>query len=358
MTTLRHQIGQMLIMGFSGTTIDNQPVKNWLSGDGLGGVLLFDYDLIEKKQGKNLVNQAQIKQLTTELNYHASMSPYAKESLPLFIAIDYEGGAVDRLRYIDGCPATKKPCELATLSHTSLQREAGKMAETLKSLGFNLNFAPVVDLNLNEKQGIIGALGRSFSSEPLHAARVAKTFVSVFTENGITCCYKHFPGHGSAIGDTHEGFVDVSDTYEAKEIEPYSLLFKESELAAMVMTAHVINRKLDPTGLPATLSQPILTDLLRHKLGFDGVIISDDLQMQAIANHYSLDDALRLTINAGADMLIFANQLGDISANEVIDRIEHLVNARLVEKSRIEQAYQRIECLKKTRLVLAVTEEV
>ena len=96
----------------------------------------------------------------------------------------------------------------------------------------------------------------------------------------------------------------------------------------MIMTAHVINRQFDPEGLPATLSQPILTGLLRHELGFSGVIISDDLQMQAIANHYSVDDALRLTINAGADMLIFANQLGSITATEVIDRIEKLVHAQ------------------------------
>lgn len=355
LTTLRHQIGQMLLMGFSGTVIDEQSsIAKWLSGDGLGGVLLFDYDLIKKCPNKNLVNQAQIKQLTNQLKSYAQKSAYSKEKglLP-FIAIDYEGGAVDRLNQIDGCLKTKKPRELAMLSDEALQAEAGKMAETLQALGFNLNFAPVVDLNLNEEQGIIGKRGRSFSAEPSQVARVARIFVEVFAEHGITCSYKHFPGHGSAIGDSHQGFVDVTETFQGKELEPYSLLLTNSEVPAMIMTAHVVNRKLDASGIPATLSHPILTGLLRDKFGFGGVIISDDLQMQAISNHYSVDEVLRLTINAGADMLIFANQLGEITATEVIDRIEEQVHANLIEKNRIEQAYQRILHLKQTQLAFA-----
>ena len=351
LTTLRHKIGQMLIMGFSGISLDEpNPIKDWLSSDGVGGILLFDYDLRQNRQGKNLVNQAQIKQLTNQLKHYAKMSPHNLDGLVPFIAIDYEGGAVDRLRHIDGCIKTKQPTELTALSEEALELEIGKMAETLKQLGFNLNFAPVVDLNLNEEQGIIGKLGRSFSADSQQVARVAKKFVEIFAEQGITCCYKHFPGHGSALGDTHHGFVDVTDTFQMVELEPYSSLLKNSDLSAMVMTAHVINRKLDENGLPATLSKAILTGLLRNKIGFDGVIISDDLQMQAIASHYSIDEALELTINAGADMLIFANQLGEITATEVIDRIEKLVHSQKIEKERIEEAYQRVMRLKQTLL--------
>ncbi|PJE15821.1 glycoside hydrolase family 3 N-terminal domain-containing protein [Legionella sp.] len=348
MTNLRHQIGQMLIMGFAGAAIDDQsPVANWLSRDGIGGVLLFDYDLINQRQGKNLVDKAQIKQLTHQIR------AYAKQPPAPFIAIDYEGGAVDRLRHIPGCITTKKPIELTMLSETALQAEIEKMAETVKSLGFNLNFAPLVDLNLSQEQGIIGRLGRSFSSEPAQVGRLAKKFVEIFSEHGITCCYKHFPGHGSAIGDTHEGFVDVTETFQPNELEPYSQLLNQHKYPMMIMTAHVINRKLDTGGLPATLSKSILTGILREKLGFDGVIISDDLQMQAISNHYSLDEALRLTINAGADMVILANQLGEITAPEVIDRIEELVHNNAIERIRIEQAYQRILKLKQAHLALA-----
>jgi beta-N-acetylhexosaminidase len=345
--TLRQQIGQMLIMGFSGTEInEHSPITKWLTTDGLGGVILFDIDLLQKGQAKNLVNQEQIRLLNTQLKQCAQVDDYKEEKLFPFIAIDYEGGIVDRLSQIDGCLKTKKPCELALLNDEDLKVEARTMAETLQSLGFNLNFAPVVDLKLNEERGIIGKLGRSFSAEPSQVARVAKVFIETFSEHGITCCYKHFPGHGSAISDSHQGCVDVTETFQDQELEPYSLLLKHCETPTMIMTAHVINRKLDATGVAATLSHPILNGLLREQLGFNGVIISDDLQMQAISNHYSLDETLYLTINAGADMLIFANQWGEITATEVIDRIEALVEAKQIEKNRIEQAYQRILNLK------------
>ncbi len=343
MIALRNKIAQMLIIGFSGFDIDERsPVVMWLQADGLGGVLLFDYDLPAKSYGKNLIDKAQIKRLNHKLNHYASV---AENALPLFIAIDYEGGAVDRLTKVDGCMTTIKPLEQAQLSDADFRDEVTKMATTLNELGFNLNFAPVVDLNLNDQQGIIGSLGRCFSTHPQSVSRVAQHYVKIFNEHGITCAYKHFPGHGSATGDTHEGFVDVTGTWQDSELQPYVAL-KSSTRPVMVMTAHVINRTLDESGLPATLSYPILTGLLREKLGFEGVIVSDDLQMQAISQHYSIDDALRLTINAGADMLIYGNQLGNIGATEVIDRIEQLVKSGAIALARIDEAYKRISVLK------------
>ena len=340
MTTLRNKIGQMLIIGFSGCEINDQsPIVKWLREDGLGGVLLFDFDLPANCYGKNLKNPEQIKSLTRQLNQ------VANTRLPLYIAIDYEGGAVDRLTRIEGCMATMKACEQANLSDEALYSEAEQMAVTIKNLGFNLNFAPVVDINLMEKEGIIGKLGRSYSSNAKGVIRAARQVTKAFNQNGITAAYKHFPGHGSAIGDTHEGFVDVTDSFQMVELEPYASLLADKR-AAMVMTAHVINRQLDPSGLPATLSNTILTGLLRQKIGFEGVIVSDDLQMQAISNHFSIEEALSLTINAGADMLIFANQLASISATEVIDHIESLVKSGTISTARIEQAYQRIVQLK------------
>lgn len=339
MVSLRNKIAQMLIVGFSGYEInESSPVVQWLKADGLGGVLLFDFDLPANVHGKNLRDKAQIKRLNQDLNHYASLGG---NTLPLLIAVDYEGGVVDRLSNVPGCMTTMKPCDQALLSDEDLHKEATNMALTLKDLGFNLNFAPVVDLNLNDQQGIMGKLGRCFSSDPALVSRAATQFIRAFSEQGMACAYKHFPGHGSATGDTHEGFVDVTDTYQDNELLPY-LALKHSRLPVMIMTAHVINRKLDPSGLPATLSKPILTTLLREKLGFDGVIVSDDLQMQAISHHYSIDDALRMTINAGADMLIFGNQLGNISATEVVSRIEKLVQSGAIDPARIEEAYQRI----------------
>ena len=345
MIGLRNKIAQMLIVGFSGYDINEKSlVVQWLQADGLGGVLLFDYDLPTKTHGKNLRDKAQIKRLNHDLNHYSAL---AKNALPLLIAIDYEGGAVDRLSKVADCKNTMKPCEQGLLSDAELHREAEAMAITIKELGFNLNFAPVVDLNLNDQQGILGKLGRCFSADPELVSRAAQQFVHAFSEQGIACAYKHFPGHGSATGDTHEGFVDVTDTYQTSELLPYAAL-KNSTMPVMVMTAHVINRNLDASGLPATLSYPILTELLREELCFNGVIVSDDLQMQAISHHYSIDDALRLTINAGADLVIFGNQLGDISATEVVDRIEALVNSGAIEMARIDEAYQRISVLKRS----------
>lgn len=343
MITLRNKIAQMLIMGFSGSDIDDHsPVAQWLANDGLGGVLLFDKDLSTGLYGKNLKNQAQIKQLIHRLNHFSSLNARTEEQNPLLIALDYEGGVVDRLTKIDGCMVTMNPIKLAALSETEFDEEVGQMAATLKSLGFNLNFAPVVDLNLNDQQGIIGRLGRSFSNKPDVVARIAGRFVEIFTSYGIACCYKHFPGHGSAVGDTHEGFVDVSETFHFDELAPYRDLLSDLDKPVMVMTAHVINKSLDSQGLPATLSHEILTGLLRNTMRYDGVIISDDLQMQAIANHYTLEESLALTLNAGADMVIFANQLGNITAPQVIECIERLVLNGVIEQKRIDEAYRRI----------------
>jgi len=333
-------------MGFNGCEIhEKSPIAQWLSNDGLGGVLLFDKDVASDTYGKNLKNQAQIKHLTHQLNHFANLSS-RDDNLPLLIAIDYEGGSVDRLTRIEGCMTTLNATELNRLDDDALEEEICQMATTIRDLGFNLNFAPVVDLQLNNKQGIIGKLHRSFSKNPEEVIRVAKIFVKVFSRYGIATSYKHFPGHGSAVGDTHEGFVDVTETFQPSELVPYHSLLKDKHVPAMVMTAHVVNKKLDTSGLPATLSKEILTNLLRETLGYDGVIISDDLQMQAIAKHYSLEEAVCLTINAGSDMLIFANQLGENTAMEVIDCIERLVLSRKISQQRIDDAYRRIMRLK------------
>lgn len=337
----------MLIMGFDGLEInDKSPVAQWLTQDGLGGVLLFDKNLHDGSYGKNLKTQAQIKQLINQLNHYANASE-KHDNLPLLTAIDYEGGAVDRLSKIEGCIATLKASDMALLKNEALEDVFTDMALTLKSLGFNLNFAPVVDLNLNDHEGIIGALGRSFSSEPSEVIRAASQFVEVFSRHGIACAYKHFPGHGSAVGDTHEGFVDVTDTFKSEELTPYYKLLQDKQKPVMIMTAHVINKHLDSDGIPATLSYKVLSGLLRQTIGYEGVIISDDLQMQAISDHYSLEDSLRMTINAGADMVIFGNQLGTHTAPEVIDCIEQLVLRGAVSQERIDEAYKRVMLLKK-----------
>lgn len=347
MVSLRNIIGNLLIMGFDGCSIDDKsPVSKWLSGDGLGGVLLFDKNMHNDTYGKNLKTPEQIRELITTLQEVAANNPAQPKGVPLFTAIDYEGGPVDRLASMGVYPSTHNALEMAAFSDEALNKELDRMASILSDLGFNLNFAPVVDLMISKEEGIIGRLKRSYSADPHEVTRVARRFVEVFASKGIACSYKHFPGHGSALGDTHEGFVDVTETFQEAELLPYRELLQQKDKPVMIMTAHVINRRLDASGLPATLSYEILTNLLRTTMGYEGVIISDDLQMQAIADHYSLEEALCLTFNAGADMVIIGNQLGEHDAVQVIDIIEKLVENNRLSAEKLENAYQRVLQLK------------
>jgi len=340
MNTLRVQIAQMLVMGFDGCVWDPfSDIARVIAETGLGGVLLFDKNWKTGQPGKNIENAAQVKQLTQALQ-SATI-----ENLPLFIAIDYEGGAVDRLKTLDG--ETLTPAAQAALSESDFIHNAERMAKRLVALGFNLNFAPCVDLNVCPNEGIIGRLGRSYSDNAAMVTRRATLWIEAFNRHGVWGCLKHFPGHGSACGDTHASAVDVTDTFVPEELAPYQAMAMLKHTQWMVMTAHVVNRKLDSSGLPATLSPRMLQHCLRETLGYQGLIISDDLQMHAIAQHYTLEEAVTLSINAGNDLLIFGNQLGMHTPQQVIDCIEQQVIAGHIPKSRIEEAYARIVQAKK-----------
>ena len=350
-TPLRYKIGQMLIMGFDGTSIHkDSPIYQTLQSDTLGGVLLFDYNLQSNTFDKNILNPTQVRSLNQALQAanHQAAKTHDWPGLPLIIAVDYEGGKVNRLKETCGFPPTLTAAQVGLLQDEERFTTASAMAHTLSDLGFNLDFAPVVDLNSNPDNPIMGQLDRCFSTDPQHVADCARSYTKAFRAHHILSSYKHFPGHGSSQGDSHLGFVDVTDTWQASELVPYESLVKEHSTDTMVMTAHIVNRHLDPTGLPATLSKVILTDLLRNQLKFKGVIITDDMQMKAIADHYDMETAITLAINAGADMLIFGNQLSDTpeDPNSLIDYIESQVRSGLIEESMINQAYERIVVLK------------
>jgi len=157
----------------------------------------------------------------------------------------------------------------------------------------------------------------------------------------VISCLKHFPGHGSAKGDSHEGFVDATNTWSELELEPYKRLLHKTK---MIMTAHVFNKNLDDT-YPATLSYNTNTKLLREKMGYDGVIIGDDLQMGAIKEHYSNEEALKLSINSGVDLIMYCNQLGDDKAEDIIEIIYKLIKNGEIAQERIEESNKRIDRL-------------
>lgn len=340
-TPLRQQVAQLFILGFDGSSM-HPGLEYWIMKEQVGGLLFFDKDMRHNLGSKNIMSAAQV------IHFIENMQKLATEAKapPLFTAVDFEGGAVNRLRDLEGCPINTSPSAFSRMEASQQAEITRAMAAYLKYLGFNLNFTPLLDLDI-AKQGIIGGMDRTLGRCPKTVTKLARDLVALYNQQGIVCCYKHFPGHGSAAADSHLGFVDVSETFHPDELEPYRALLAQGEPdGVMVMTAHVINRKLDGSGLPATLSQLILEGLLRGEMHFDGVIISDDLHMKAISDNFGLQDAIAKTLNAGADMIIIANQLDYTDASEAIDMTMALIAQGTISTDRITRSFERVQKLK------------
>lgn len=334
---LKKKIGQLLLIGFEGTEVQqNAPVAQWIRERHIGGVILFDRDFKEPGRAKNITDPEQLKQLTRQLT---------QLDQQLLIAVDQEGGAVQRLKGRDGFGATPSAQQAGAMPAAQRQRSYAELAKMLADSGINCNFAPVVDLAVNPRNQVVVGYGRTYGQTSAEVVPAAGDMMAAMNRKKIIPVLKHFPGHGSSQGDSHLGFVDVTDTWTEAELEPYRRLIQQPGVE-MIMTAHVFNQHLDPR-YPATLSYKLNTELLRRQLGFDGVIISDDLQMGAIDAHYSLDQTLALALNAGVDMLLFANQLSSVSAVDLVNRIYHLVLRNEIKLERIEQAYLRVTRLKR-----------
>ncbi|MCS6826966.1 MAG: glycoside hydrolase family 3 [Caldilinea sp.] len=333
------KIGQMLMIGFRGTTARQDPaLVRALTEHHIGGVVLFDVD-IGGRWPRNITSPQQVAALTAELQ--------ALATLPLLISVDQEGGKVARLNEKYGFPPTLSAATLGERNDPEFTRaEAGKMAQTLAEAGVTLNLAPVVDVRLNPNSPIIARPGRSFSADPVVVAAHAEAFIDGHHAHGVRCTLKHFPGHGSALGDTHLGFTDVTESWREDELLPYRELINKGKVDA-VMTAHVFNARLDPE-LPATLSPAVVTGLLRQTLGYDGVVISDDMQMRAVTDHYSLEKAFELAILAGVDIIAVANNVTYVGAvsERFVATVMRMLDEGVIDEARIEQSYRRILKLK------------
>jgi beta-N-acetylhexosaminidase len=338
--SLDEKIGQMIMVGFRGLELwEGNPILEDLRERHIGGVVLFDYDVPTQTRLRNVCSPEQVTALCAALQTAAGGS--------LLIAVDQEGGHIARLKERYGFPATLSEQELGSADDLSATRKnAETIATTLKAAGFNLNLAPVVDLNLNPDNPIIGQLGRSFSADSAVVTRHAAEVIRVHHENGVLTTLKHFPGHGSSKEDSHLGFVDVTDSWQEIELQPYKDLIAAG-LVDAVMTAHIFNAHLDPE-LPATLSRPIINGLLREQLGFDGVVISDDMQMGAIRDRYGFEAAIQHAIEAGVDILAIANNsiFDPTVAAQAITVIKGLLRDKVITPERIDQSYARIARLK------------
>ncbi len=329
------KIGQMLMIGYPGTSIDNNdPVMAEIRDGKVGGIVFFEKNIAAERSMLTMKDMIWTMQ--------------AAADIPLLIAIDQEGGRVNRMKTKYGFPKSVTAEYLGTQPLDSTRYYAELTAGTLAAVGINVNFAPVVDLAINPDNPIIAGVDRSYSDDAekvtMHAAEVIKAH----RKNHVGTTLKHFPGHGSSVDDTHLGMADVTETWMDTELDPYRIL-QEEDLIDGIMSSHIVNRELDPEGLPGTLSKPILTDLLRNKIGYDGVVYSDDMQMKAITLHYGLEKAIELGINAGLDVLIFSNNIQE-SEERTVDTVHRiirdLVENGTISEDRINESYQRIIRLK------------
>lgn len=340
---LQSKVAQMLLVGFRGTTsenIDKQIISD-IADLEIGGVILFEYDAPSKSRPRNISSPEQLKKLIEDLQSHAK--------IPLWISIDQEGGNVNRLKTRYGFPDFVSPQYLGKIDNIdSTKFYAALTAEILSSLGFNLNFTPGVDLNVNPDCPVIGKIGRSFSDEPRKVVKHAEIWIEEQKKKNIVSCLKHFPGHGSSLNDTHLGIADVTETWSPEELIPFRELINKN-IVDMIMTSHIFNANLDAT-YPATLSEEIITNILKNDLQFQGIIITDDLAMGAIADHYSLKETLKQAIIAGADLLCLSNN-GYTYDPEItkksIGLIMELISEGEITVNRVEESYQKLVKLKK-----------
>jgi len=334
--TLKKMIGRMLLVGFPNSQVDkNSTIIKDINRYELGGVILFDRFYNDRNKTKNISSPKQLQLLTSALKKLSNK--------PLLISVDQEGGRVARLKPKYGFNFISSAKDIATLHVEYVNEIYTNQAEMLSEHGINCNFGPVLDLAVNPKNRVIYGLKRSYGSDPKEVVKFASIFMKTLKKENILSVVKHFPGHGSSLGDSHKGFVDISDTWNKIELEPYKELIKTGEVK-MLMTAHVFNKNLDEK-YPATLSYNVNTKLLREELNYKGVVISDDLQMGAIREHYSLKEIVTLSINSGVDILLFGNQLAEQNIDELVDVILSQVKNGKIKLQRILQSNERINAL-------------
>ena len=341
-SVLRRYAAGMLMVGFKGDSVtEDCDAARYVRDLKVGALVLFDVDLTGSATigSRNITSKERLAQMTAQLQAWADY--------PLLIATDQEGGKVARLKPQYGFLPTVTAEYLGTVdSEDTTRYYASRLSREMRETGVNVNLAPVVDV-LNHDCPPVGHFLRSFSTDPAAIARHAGWFIDESHRQGVLCTLKHFPGHGNAIDDSHYGFVDVTDRWTAVELEPFKRLI-DAGRADLVMTAHLFNRNIDDE-YPATLSSKTVNGLLRNEMGFDGVVVTDDLYMQAIIDRYSVATALELAINAGADLICVGNNINTgFEADrpfKLVDMIVTSVKEGRIPWERMEQSHARLQRL-------------
>jgi beta-N-acetylhexosaminidase len=319
-SALRRQIGQLLVAGFDGAAVPAE-LRALAREFGLGGVILFARNVVEPDQ-------------VAELAFEASrLTP----DLPSWVSVDQEGGRVARLR----APFTEWP-PMSTLGRSGdealAERFARALARELRAVGVTLDYAPVLDIHTNPKNPVIG--DRALAETAEDVARLGRAIVCGLQEEGIAACGKHFPGHGDTSTDSHLELPLVEhppDRLRAVELVPFRAAIDAS--VAAIMTAHVLIPSLDEQQ-PATLSRRVVQGLLREELGYDGLILSDDLEMKAVAATWPVPDAAVHAIAAGCDGVLICSGSHDVQA-AALEALIHALELNTLALARVEDALAR-----------------
>ncbi|MBC7793977.1 MAG: beta-N-acetylhexosaminidase [Clostridia bacterium] len=328
--TVEEKVGQLLFVGFGGTEVNSQ-MEFWVQQRHVGGIALFS---------RNIVNLAQTAKLTRGI--HA----LTENRIPVFVALDQEGGNVVRVK--DGAMTLPGNMALGATRSTRLAYIAGQgLAVDLKLLGFNMNLAPVLDVNSNPKNPVIGV--RSYGEKPELVSEMGSWYVRGQQEMGVVAVAKHFPGHGDTHTDSHFAMPAISaDMKRLSEVELAPFKAAMDVGLDAIMTAHIaLPRVAEEPNLPATLSKNILTGVLREKLGFQGVVITDGLEMDGIVERYGSGRASVMAVNAGADMPLVLWQMK--KKDEVYDSLLAAVRSGEIKRERLDQSVRRILQVKARR---------
>lgn len=334
--TIEQMAGQMIVIGFAGDSVNDKGVaaaRQEIATGGVGGVMFLKVN-VASKANVTAMNEA----------FRAA----APAGLPPFITLDQEGGSVERLTEAVGFTEIPNAATIAkTIPVTDVRSLFNRQADGIADWGFSVNFAPVVDLAINPDNQIIAKYGRAFAKGANTVTVYAEQVIAAHHDAGLLTALKHYPGHGSSTADSHEGYVDITDTWSDEELSPYRQLI-EGGYSDFVMVGHLIDTQVDPSGLPSSLSRVWIDERLRGELGFAGVVITDDLEMGAIRQHFDLEETVVKAVEAGVDVLLFSNTAKPrlTLAAEVRAILVAKAEADPAFKARIEQSYARIVGLK------------
>ncbi len=320
-------LGELIITGFSGLELSENSA-NWISKYSIGGTILFAH---------NYENPAQVAELTNQIQE-------CRQDLPIWVSVDHEGGKVQRFK--KGFTRIPDAASIGAMGSPKLAFEVSEMmAKELRSVGINLNYFPIADILTNPKNPVIG--NRSFGSSEDLVTKMCTAMLRGHLLNGVQACIKHFPGHGDTSTDSHFALPRIDTPLEIlqdREFKPFIKAFKSK--CSMVMTAHILNPKIDPQ-FPGTLSKIVIQDILRKQLRYDRLILTDDMEMKAITDHFGVNDAPVMALEAGCDLLTYRSQAAAENAYEACYKA---IESGKLAAEKVLTAERRIKTLKKNFL--------